>query len=354
MLHAVIMAGGSGTRFWPASRKSYPKQLLPIGTKKPLVEETVKRLGSLVPPSQILIVTNAVYAKMTADLLSEVPDRNVIGEPTGRDTAACIGLAALILKTRDPDAVMAVMPSDHVITPAEAFCFSLEAATILLEEKPEALVTFGIKPVFPATGYGYIQRGTSIAEVKGIPFFQVDAFREKPDLEKAKSFLEEGGYYWNAGIFLWRADTILDNIGRLLPDLHKELMKIEPHVDQPGFDDALAKIYPELTKISIDFGVMEKADHRVVAEVNYAWDDVGSWRALERLLEPDALGNCVQGESLCVEAKGNIISAKEGVVGLIGVEGLIVVHTPDATLVCRKDDAEAVKKLVESLPEQYR
>jgi mannose-1-phosphate guanylyltransferase len=354
MLHAVIMAGGSGTRFWPASRRSYPKQLLPIGTQQPLVAETVQRISGLVPPSQILIVTNAVYAKMTAELLSDVPEANVIGEPTGRDTAACIGLAALICQSRDPDAVMAVMPSDHVITPAEAFCFSLEAATILLEEKPEVLVTFGITPAFPATGYGYIQRGSSVSEVKGIGFYRADAFREKPDLEKAKAFVADGGYYWNAGIFLWRADTILDHIQKFLPDLHEGLRKIEPWVDKPGFDDALAEVYPELTKISIDFGVMEKAEHRVVAEVNYTWDDVGSWRALERLLEPDALGNFVQGESLCVEAEGNIVSAKGGVVGLIGVEGLIVVHTPDATLVCRKEDAEAVKQIVESLPEKYK
>ncbi|MBU0755764.1 MAG: mannose-1-phosphate guanylyltransferase [Planctomycetes bacterium] len=354
MLYAVIMAGGSGTRFWPASRQSFPKQLLPIGTRRPLVEETLDRISRLVSPEQTLIVTNASYAKMTNELLSEVPEENVIGEPTGRDTAACIGLAALILKKRDPDAVMAVMPSDHIISPAEGFCFSLEGASILLEENPHSLITFGIKPTFPSTGYGYIRRGGMVGEVKGLPFYQVDAFEEKPDQDRAEMFLRKGGYYWNAGIFLWRADTILEVIAHFLPTLDGGLKQIEPHVDQPDFNDILAAVYPTLPKISIDFGVMEKAESRIVAEVNYTWDDVGSWRALERLLDPDDLGNCCQGESICIEATNNIVSSRGGLVGLVGVDGLIVVHTPDATLVCRKEDAEMVKKLVEALDSEYR
>lgn len=354
MLYAVIMAGGSGTRFWPASRSSFPKQLLSIGTKRPLVEETLDRISGLVPPEQVLIVTNEGYAGMTRELLSELPAENVIGEPTGRDTAACIGLAALILKHRDPDAVMAVMPSDHVISPPEGFCFSLEGATILLEEKPDSLITFGIKPNFPATGYGYIKRGAGIREVKGLHFYTVEAFEEKPDLARAKEFLRKGGYYWNAGIFIWRADTILKMIDRFLPKLHQGLEKIGVYLDTPGFDEALARIYPDLQKISIDFGVMEKAESRIVAEVNYTWDDVGSWNALDRFLEPDELGNCCEGESICLESRNNIVSSRGGMVGLIGVEGLVVVHTPDATLVCRKEDAEMVKRLVESLDPQYR
>jgi mannose-1-phosphate guanylyltransferase len=353
MLHAVIMAGGSGKRFWPASRRALPKQLLAVGTRRPLVEETAERLSALVPPEQILVVTNAAYARMTSELLSEVPSANIIGEPEGRDTAACIGLAAVILAARDPDAVMAVVPSDHVISPAEAFCFSLEAGTILLEEKPEALVTFGVRPTFPATGYGYIRRGAILKEIKGLPFFEAESFLEKPDRRRARGFLQQGGYYWNAGIFLWRARTILARVEQFLPPLRKGLRRLEPHVGRDDWEDVLKEVYPGLPKISIDFGVMEKAKDRVVAEVNYTWDDVGSWRALERLMEPDALGNCCQGEAVCLEAQNNIVSSRGGMVGLVGVEGLIVVHTPDATLVCRKEDAEIVKKLVDSLREEY-
>lgn len=354
MLHAVIMAGGSGTRFWPASRSAYPKQLLSIGTKRPLVEETLDRISERIPPERVLIVTNAIYARMTAELLSELPGKNVIGEPVGRDTAACIGLAAMVCRERDPDAVMAVMPSDHIIQPAHAFCSSLEAAESLLQERPETLVTFGIAPTFPSTGYGYVQRGASLGEHGKVPFFEVDSFREKPDLETAESFLKDGGYYWNAGIFIWRADTILDCMASFLPELHQALTAIIPHVDRGSFDKALEEIYPKLEKISIDYGVMEKAKTRAVAQVSYDWDDVGSWSALERLLTRDDEGNFVQGEVRSIDAKGNIVSSRGGMVGLLGVEGLIVVHTPDATLVCRKEDAEAVKKLVETLDSEYR
>ena len=354
MIHAVIMAGGSGTRFWPASRGAWPKQLLPIGTDRPLVEETLDRLAPLIPAERTLIVTNAMYADMTAELLSEVPRQNIIGEPTGRDTAACIGLAALILKKRDPDAVMAVMPSDHIIRPAGRFRESLEAAETVLKGNRDALITFGIRPAFPATGYGYILKGDPVTMNRDFPFFEVQAFREKPDLETARGFLEAGGYCWNAGIFCWRADTILSLLARLLPELHKGLLELTPVVDREGFNEALATVYPGLTKISIDIGVMEKAERRIVAEVDYAWDDVGSWAALPRLIKADDDGQVVQGEVVSVDSKNNIVAARGGVVGLVNVEGLIVVHTPDATLVCHKEDAERVKTLVEKLDPEYR
>jgi mannose-1-phosphate guanylyltransferase len=354
MLHAVIMAGGSGTRFWPASRRSHPKQLLSIGTARPLVEETVNRISGLVPPERILIVTNEQYARMTGRLLNKIPEENVIGEPLGRDTAACIGLAALIVRHRDPDAVMAVMPSDHIIKPPEAFCATLEAAEAFLDDNRDALLTFGIEPTFPSTGYGYIKRGKPVAESRAISFFEVDTFREKPTLDVAEAFLREGGYLWNAGIFLWRADVLIENMARHLPDLYRDLSKLEPVIDGKGFVDALAAAYPSLQQISIDYGIMEKAKRRCVASVSYRWDDVGSWDALERLIPPDEAGNRVEGTCHAVDAKDNIVSARGGMVGLVGVEGLVVVHTPDATLVCRKEDAEAVKRLVEGLGEEYR
>ncbi len=354
MLYSIIMAGGSGTRFWPASRRAYPKQLLPIGTPRSLIEVTVERISGLMPAERIFIITNAVYAEKTRELLHGIPPQNVIGEPVGRDTAACIGLAALVLAAKDPRAVMAVMPSDHVITPSRAFCASLAAAEETLRDRPGALVAFGIEPAYPATGFGYIKRRGEGRTIQGLPFFEVEAFHEKPDLAKAETFLEEGGYLWNAGIFIWRADTVLELIARFLPELHGGLKAIEPSVGTSGFERAVAEVYPHLEKISIDYGIMEKAPERLVAAVNYAWDDVGSWRALERLLPADGAGNRVEGENVLMGAKNNIVSARDGMVGLIGVEGLIVVHTPDATLVCRKEDAEAVKKLVESLGEAYQ
>ena len=354
MLHSVIMAGGSGTRFWPASRARFPKQLLPIGTVRPLVEETLDRVLPLTPPERVLVVTNEAYAVRTAELLSELPRENVIGEPAGRDTAACIGLAALVLRARDPDAVMAVMPSDHIITPADAFRSALDAGCRVLEDHPGALVTYGVEPAFPATGYGYIQRGEEAARAGGLSFYRVRAFEEKPPQDRAEAFLARGGYYWNAGIFLWRADTILELIARFLPDLHQGLERIRPALGGDRFTEALDREYPELQKISIDYGVMEKAEERLVAAVNFQWDDVGSWRALERLLPADEAGNHTEGACFQVDAAGNLVSARGGVVGLVGVEGLVVVHTPDATLVCRKEDAERVKALVERLAPEYR
>jgi len=354
MLHAVIMAGGSGTRFWPASRRSYPKQLLSIGTHRPLVEETVDRISELIPPERTLIVTNAAYAGMTSELLSEVPARNVIGEPIGRDTAPCIGLAALILRSRDPDAIMAVMPADHVITPREVFCHSLNAAADFLKERKEALITFGIEPRFPATGYGYIKGGQELSSGK-VSFLSVAAFKEKPDLSTARGFLEEGGYLWNAGIFLWRADTILNNMARFLPGLYRDLMQLEETIGTEKFVEELARIYPGLEKVSIDYGIMEKAaEHCCVASVDYAWDDVGSWMALGRLIDADESHNSVHGPCVQIDARDNIVSARGGMVGLINVEGLVVVHTPDATLVCKKEDAERVKQLVDLLEDEYR
>lgn len=354
MLYAVIMAGGAGTRFWPASRKAQPKQLLDFGLGRPLVEEALHRIGELIPPERTLILTNIEYVDIVSRLLPEVPAANILGEPACRDTSACIGLAAAVLEKRDPDAVMAVMPSDHIIRPPELFCATLASAASLLGTRREMLVTFGIEPSEPATGFGYIKKGEKVGEHEATSFFNVEQFLEKPDLPRAKTFLEEGGYYWNAGIFVWRADTILDCLKRFLPGLHDGLCLIAETVDTPGFEDRLAKIYPGLDKISIDFGVMEKAEERAVAAVRYFWDDVGSWRALERLLEADEKGNSVQGEFVGVDASNLIVSARGGMVAAIGVEGLIVVHTPDATLVCRKDDAEAVKKVVEQLRGEYR
>jgi len=353
MLYAVIMAGGMGKRFWPESRASRPKQLLSLGRRRPMVEETLDRIAPLIPPERILVLTNAEYLEVVRQLLSEVPEENIIGEPASRDTAACIGLAAALLVKRDAGAVMAVMPSDHLIDPQELFCQSLEAASECVSRHPEMLVTFGIEPTMPATGYGYIQRGDEVFQSPGVTFFRARKFHEKPRLDVAEGFLEEGGYLWNAGIFVWRAAAILEQIERFLPKLHVKLGMLAEKAGDVGFDEYLAEIYPTLPKISIDFGVMEKAEHCAVAAVSYRWDDLGSWRALGRHLEADGEGNRVRGGFVGHEASDLIVSARGGIVAAIGVKDLIIVHTPDATLVCRKEDAEKVKAIVERLDDEY-
>jgi mannose-1-phosphate guanylyltransferase len=354
MLYAVIMAGGVGTRFWPASRAARPKQLLSFGTGRSMVEETLDRVADLVPPERILVMTNAGTKRVMHDLLPEVPEANVFGEPTNRDTSACIGLAASVVLKRDSEAVMAVLPADHLIRPKELFCSSLTAAADFLKTHPGTLVTFGIEPKAPATGYGYVKRGEELARGGGITFFNVEKFHEKPDAAKAGALLAEGGFYWNSGVFVWRADTILERIGQHLPALHNRLGLLAEKIDDDGFGPLFEKIYPTLEKVSIDFGVLEKTQDRTVAAVNYYWDDVGSWSALDRLIETDDAGNRVQGTFRGENAKNLIVSARGGMVAAIGVEGLIIVHTPDATLVCRKEDAESVKKLVDGLDGSYR
>jgi mannose-1-phosphate guanylyltransferase len=354
MLYAVIMAGGSGTRFWPASRTGRPKQLLAFGRGRPLVEETLDRLSGLVPPERVLVMTNAEYVDVMRDVMPEVPADNFLGEPAGRDTSACIGLAAVLLLKRDHEAVMAVVPSDHLIRPKEVFCRSLAAAESFVRKRQEALVTFGIEPTGPATGYGYIRRGAALGERDGVPFYTVDRFHEKPDRASAEALLRSGEVFWNSGIFVWRAETILERIREFLPEIHAGLGLLADEAGTGGFDALLGRIYPTLPRISIDYGVLEKAPERAVAGVGYFWDDLGSWRAMERLIEPDESGNRIQGDFAGMDASDLIVSARGGIVAAMGVEGLIIVHTPDATLVCRKDDAEAVKKLVERLPSEYR
>ncbi len=354
MLHAVIMAGGVGTRFWPASRAARPKQLLSFGSGRPMVEDTLDRIGELVPPERILVMTGAEYVGLMADILPEVPRENIFGEPACRDTAPCIGLAASVLARRDPEAVMAVMPSDHLIVPKELFQGSLAAAEAFLKTRPETLVTFGIEPMSPATGYGYIQQGKAIHQGEGVAFFEVKKFHEKPSVATARAFLDEGGFLWNSGVFVWRADTILDSFKEHIPRLHSKLGLLAETIGTDRFGPLLGELYPTLEKTSIDYGIMEKARHRAVAAVKYSWDDVGSWRALERIIAPDEQGNRVQGSCECVDASNLIVSSRGGIVAALGVEDLIIVHTPDATLVCKKEMAESVKQIVERLPPEFR
>jgi mannose-1-phosphate guanylyltransferase len=350
MLHAVIMAGGSGTRFWPKSRRDRPKQLLRLVGDATMLEQTIARIEPLVPRDRILIVTGADQAAATRALLPDLPSANVIAEPCPRDTAPCVGLAASIVAKREPAATMIVMPADHVIEPAAAFHATVRAAVGLIDNDPSTLVTFGIKPSHPETGYGYIERGALVEVRDGIAVYRVLQFREKPDRATAEQFLSNGNFDWNSGIFVWRAATILNELRAHRPDLASGLEQISQAIGTPGEPEALATLFPRLERVPIDKAVMERAANVLVLEVAYRWSDVGDWRALASLLDRDASGNAVEGDVLARDTTGSIlISGDGGLVAALGVDDLVIVHSGKATLVARKDQLDKLKALVESL-----
>jgi mannose-1-phosphate guanylyltransferase len=354
MLYAVIMAGGAGTRFWPLSRSSTPKHLLTIVSDKPLIADCVERFEGLLPSQNLFIVTTAEQATAIRSLLPQLPPANIIVEPEGRDTAACIGLAALIVRRRDPEAVMAVLPSDHVISPLSRFI-----ATLLAAEKKvlrdNGLVTFGVVPSWPNTGMGYINRGELVEVIDGCKVFRLRQFREKPSVEVAQQYIDTGEYYWNSGIFVWKAQTILREIGEFMPEHAKLLSTIEAALDTPDEEKVTRETYAKFRRTSIDFGVMEKARDVYVIEVDYEWDDVGSWTAIPKHHPLDLHGNTVLADFEGLDAKDCIIVGGPGhLITAVGVEKLIIVHTPDATLVVSLDKAGEVKRLVEKLKQKGR
>ncbi len=350
MLYAVIMAGGSGTRFWPKSRRDRPKQLLRLSGDATMIQQTVARIEPLVPRDRILIVTGADQAAATRAQLSGLPAENVIAEPAPRDTAPCVALAAGIVRSRDSQATMIVMPADHVIEPPEAFRATVEAATSVVDDDPSTLVTFGIKPTHPETGYGYIERGPLLETRGGIPVFEVIQFREKPDRPTAEAFLAQGNFAWNAGIFVWRAQTILNELKSHRPNLALALEPIFQSIGTTQEAQTLARLFPALERIPIDKAVMERARRVRVLEVPYRWSDVGDWRALAALIEPDSSGNATQGSVVTRETTNSIIISDDGgLVATLGVDDLVIVHSGKATLVARKDQLDKLKALVEGL-----
>jgi mannose-1-phosphate guanylyltransferase len=349
MLHAVVMAGGSGTRFWPASRKLVPKQLLRLSGDRSMLQATMDRLGELVPAERQLIVTNKILCDAVRQQLPDLPEQNVVGEPCKRDTAPCVGLAAAMVAKVDPEGTMVVMPSDHVIADHEKFQQAIATGSELIEQDPTRIVTFGIRPSYPAESFGYIQRANSI-EGSRISAFQVEKFREKPDRATAEQYVAAGTYYWNSGIFLWRASTIIDALKKSVPEMHAHLEKIANAIDTDHFNETLEKEFTAIDGTSIDYAVMEKYPNVVTIEAPFPWDDVGSWQALSRLHEPDDQGNTVVGEHLGIDTKGAIIHAQPGhTIVTIDVDDLIVVQTTDATLVAPKHAQERVREVVREL-----
>jgi mannose-1-phosphate guanylyltransferase len=357
MLHAVIMAGGSGTRFWPESRGPLPKQLLKLVGERTMIQSTVDRIESLVPAERVLIVTNAQLLPEIRRQLPQLPERALLGEPCRRDTAPCIGLAALEIVHHDPDGIMAVMPSDHVISPDDKFCAAIELAQRLVEESPERIVTFGIRPTYPAESFGYIERGEALgASTDALTdngVFRVRQFREKPKADVARQYLDAGTFYWNSGIFVWKAATILAALEACQPQMMQHLKTIAAAIGTPNYQEVLEREFTAIKGISIDYAVMEHATDVVVIEAPFGWDDVGSWQAISRLQGTDDAGNTVAAKHLGLHTTGTIVRGPDGhLIVTLGVEDLIVVHTPEATLVANKHDEEAIRELVKLIAER--
>lgn len=350
MLFAIIMAGGSGTRFWPKSRRNRPKQLLNLHGDATMLQQTVARISPLVPPERILIITGADQAEATREQLPLLPTANVIAEPCPRDTAPCVGLAAEIVAAQDPEGTMIVMPADHVITPEEVFRKTVQAAVEVVEADPASLVTFGVRPTRPETGYGYIERGEQLESRGGVSLHRVVQFREKPDRETAEAFLASGTFAWNAGIFLWKARTILEEIRRHKPALGEALDRVGEAWGTSAGPDVLAAEFPNMERTPIDKAVMEKAGNVKVLEVVYDWNDVGDWRALSALIPADAEGNTVQGAVVTQDTTNSLlISDDGGLIATIGLDDVVVVQSGKATLVARRDQLDKLKALVEGL-----
>ncbi|MCA9101022.1 MAG: mannose-1-phosphate guanylyltransferase [Pirellulales bacterium] len=354
MLYAVIMAGGSGTRFWPESRAECPKQLLDLAGNKTMIQATVDRLAGLIPEENVLVATSARLAEAMREQLPQLPPQMILGEPCKRDTAPCIGLAAIYLGRDDPDAVMAVMPADHVIQPTAKFQEAVQQAVALVQSSPQRIVTFGITPTYAAESFGYIQRGAALDAPGGeAPAFRVSRFREKPDAATARQYLESGDFYWNSGIFVWRTATIMDALRQHQPDMYERLGRIADAWDTPERDAVLAGEFEAIKPISIDYAVMEQASDVAVIEAPFEWDDVGSWRSIARLRGSDDDGNTVSGRHVGVRTTGCIIrSSGDHLIATMGLEDCIVVHTPRATLVANKNDEESVRQLVKEIERQ--
>ncbi len=352
-LYALIMAGGGGTRLWPLSRRQHPKQTLTLVGDRSMFQMAVDRLRPLLPPERILVVTAAEQVAPLAAQVPELPHENFIVEPVGRNTAPCIGLAALHLQHRDPQAVMAVVTADHYIRYMDTFCDVLQAARAVAEQG--YLVTLGIEPTYPATGYGYIRRGETLGDFAGFNAFRVAQFAEKPDAETALRFLAAGDYAWNSGMFIWQIGRIMDEFARWMPDFSATLAALGEVLGTPDYASLLARLWPTVVKKSIDYGIMEKAERVAVLPVNLGWSDVGAWPAVMALHTPDAQGNVLQGDVLALDTTASMVfSNTDRLIATIGLHDLIILDSADITLVTTRDQAERVREIVETLQRQGR
>ena len=342
----VIMAGGRGERFWPKSRNERPKQFLSLTDDgRTMIQKTVDRLDSLVQNEDIFIVTNKNYSGLVREQLPQIPAENILLEPAARNTAPCIGLAAAVIRKKYGDAVMIVLPSDHLIKFNQMFVDTLKSAKRVAEQE-SGLVTIGITPTYPETGYGYIHFGESNGQ-PGV--YNVKRFVEKPNIELAKEYYNSGEYLWNSGMFVWKVSSIMDNLKAFLPDMTEGLERIYDAVGTTEFDTTVSEEFPKFRSESIDFGVMEKASKVYTIPGNFGWDDVGSWLALERVNKTNEYGNMIQGDVISINTRNTIVCGGKKLIATVGIENLVVVDTDDATLICAKDSTQDVKKIIENL-----
>jgi mannose-1-phosphate guanylyltransferase len=348
----VILAGGKGERFWPQSRLRRPKQLLPIVGDEPMLLQTYRRVAPLVPRGNVLVLTNVEQAAAVRRLCPDLPRRNIIAEPVGRDSGPAVGLAAEVIGARDPKAVFASVHSDAAIHDVKSFQRDLRAAFAAAGQAP-VMVTLGVHPTEPSTDYGYIQRAGSWRTVNGREIFRALRFVEKPPLETAQRYLAAGDYYWNTGMFVWSVRVVREAFARNAPELHAGLARIGAALARGrGLDRTLAALYPALPKIAVDYALLEKADNVVVMPASFDWDDVGGWPAIARHFVRDAAGNVIRGAGLVEQGGGNIVVSDPGhFTAVLGTDDLIVVHTADATLVCPKGKAPHLKQLLRRLAE---
>lgn len=352
-MYVVIMAGGKGARFWPRSREKMPKHLLDIVSEKTIIRETVDRVRIMIPPEKMLVVTGESHAQELMRQLPEIPEKNIIIEPVGRNTAPCIGLAALHIKRKTPDAVMVVLPSDHLIGDEKKFRKVLSTAA-MAARRGEDLVTIGIRPTGPETGYGYIEQGREQDPVDGEKVYEVRSVLEKPDLAKAKALLDQGGFFWNSGMFVWKVPAILKALAKWLPDLYNGLLQIEAALGTAQEAAVVDQVYRQARSVSIDYGVMEKARNTLVIPGDFGWSDVGSWDALWEVSPHDERGHAIRGEAIAIDSRNCLVQSPDKLVALVGVENLIVVESGDALLICKRGCSQDVRKVVERLEREKR
>lgn len=345
---AVIIAGGIGTRFWPLSRKQRPKQFLPIISDKTMIEETIQRILPLLSYSNIYTVANQKQTHTLRELLPKIPSNNFLVEPQGKNTAPCLLLATAHLYLKDPESVIAVLPADHLIKDASYFLKKLKAAANAAD-KSQSLITFGIPPTHPSTGYGYIQFSKkNPLSFSGEDFFRVQEFKEKPDQNTARSFLKTGAYFWNSGMFLWKAKVFSENIRKYAPEMFSHWEKILEALksnDQNG----LNAIFDEIPSISIDYALMEKTKNVLMGKGDFGWSDVGSWSSLLEIWEKDPNHNALRGECITIDTKNCLVHSPDKLTALIGLKDLVIVNTDDALLICKKDTDQKVKQVVSTL-----
>ncbi len=344
-LFVVIMAGGVGARFWPRSKQEKPKQLIRIFGENTMIQDTVSRLDGFVEKENIYVITNELQKPRVIEQLNGVPEENIIAEPFGKNTAACIGLASILIHKKSNNAITVILPADHLILDREGFQATIERA-VKFAESSDSLVTIGIKPTRPETGYGYIQFiDDQVAE--GI--YRVQTFAEKPNISTAKRFIESGDFLWNSGMFIWKTETILNEISIHLPELYEGLLNIEAAIGSENFKEVLTNVYGQLINVSIDYGIMEKSSKVYLTKGEFSWSDVGSWEEVYQLSDKDDNGNAIKGDIYTENTYNSYLFSPKKFTAVIGLENVMVIETENALLICNRENAQDVKHVVDHL-----